>query len=188
MILFLSWTQYAFALSPPWYLFQSKMKATIGNDSCVQVSNLTEGGSQSSANYLLDIHVSCDNMGNKAQALADLLVRTYSFGNPTVQVRIFDSGGRLALASPIPSDPNATSALMQEALSTNRLFVGVHPGRGRFPISIEFKHEVVQYFADNLSDYYGNMTQVASEAFRDILQFDRVTSLRTGFTTEPVRN
>jgi hypothetical protein len=171
-------------LSPPWYLLQNRVMATIGKDQCVEVDRL-ELISSEPAIYELDIHQHCED--SKARALATLMTQDYGFGGVTVYVRVFDREGDLVPASPMPVNPKEAAEVVKLALGTNYYFVQIDFTNDPFKLLpafyIEFKAEIVQYFADDISDYYSNRNEVVAKAFFEVLQLHRIQGIRIGTTT-----
>jgi hypothetical protein len=175
----------SFALSPPWFIFQSKMKATVGADQCVSVDDLKED-EQDPGSFDLVVHSTCGY--RKTQALSTLISRTHTFGNISVKVIVLNSENHLVEPKEFPTDPEIAEALVKRALRGNPYFVCTAPGNAIFKFFIVFEPRVIQFFADNLSDAYRNMNLVAADAFYDALGLDMIRNIRMGTSTEMFRH
>lgn len=97
----------------------------------------------------------------KAEALGTLLPAEKTFGNVTVRTIVVPAN----LASP------SRISLFQKAFQGNPVFVGTSTVEGIFtnPVSyVVFKNKVVQYYADNLHDLYGNCSTLYQEIAKDV--------------------
>lgn len=168
----------AFALSPPWVILQAQLKATIGADRCADVGDLREGPSES---YEIDITAKCDI--DKAHALATFLTRTHDFGGVTVEVTVRDRNGDIVEADILPENPEDVAEIVERALSTNPFFAEIDEGNGVFAFFATFKKLVVQYPADNIGDTFKNNNQVAADAFREVMNFEKIEKPHIGTGT-----
>ena len=153
-------------LSPPWYTYYNFLKHTIGSDNWVKVLDMTEiSGSQ----YIITIQA---HKEDKARALATILALRQSFGNVIVDIEIIYDGKGVSPYEP-PLTINDLVRIFNQALDTNVYFKNVKPGGFVttliFPI---FKKEVIQFFNDDISDYYNNFNGVASNVFAEVLRPD----------------
>ena len=167
LILLAGMTSNAMALIAPWYTYQAELKATVGASACVQVDEpiapATPGGA-----FLIKVHA-CDQA--TAQGLAVILKNTES---SYVAVQVFDNTGASVQPPAIPTGQNPEDFVMQKfeaALHGNPYFVQVHRVDPGSPVIgfVEFKKQVIQVWADNISDLYGNQNYVAQDAFALIL-------------------
>jgi hypothetical protein len=173
----------AFALSPPWEILQAQFKATLEADPCVTVDPLK---SSSAMEYELVVHESCNNEP-KAQALADLLTKTYDFGGVHVAVQVSSSKCQTLIPRSISPNPIAAANTVNTALTGNRYYLQITPGNPVYVFFAEFTRCTVQYYADDLADAYGNITQVAAAAFLEVLGLQTLTHIRIGTTTSPTQ-
>jgi hypothetical protein len=173
----------AFALSPPWEILQAQFKATLEGDPCVVVDPLK---SVSAREYALVVHETCNN-ATKAQALADLLSKTHSFGGVKVVVQVENSRCQTLTPQPISPNPIAAANTLTAALTGNKFFIQIDPGNIAYAFFVEFTKCVVQYFADSLDDAYGNINQVAATAFLEVLGLPSLTQISIGTTTSPTK-
>lgn len=169
------------ALSPPWYTFANEVLNTVGKDPNVQVDSLRQ---VSSSKYSLMIRV---KGLQRARALATIIRNTATFGNITVTVIVKTTSG--TIAKPYPTSTLTAlqiAQLYRIAFRTNILFSFVTirafvPGSARavFPV---FAKRVVQFYNDDLSDFYGNYNNVAAFSFRDVLK-KSINNVTINFST-----
>lgn len=169
----------AFAtLLPPWYILQNQLKAVLQNDTCVHVANLV--GSGRDMKIVVDV---CDN--NKAQSLAAFISKQHEFGSKLMVDVVVVSNQSIIKPEPIYNTNQALS-LMKQALEGNKHFV--QAGGNSDVMFAEFKPTVIQYLSDDISDWYRNTNLVAAEAFKQVLNLDKLIAvgIRVYTTTTPV--
>jgi hypothetical protein len=152
-------------LLPPWYLLQAQLSATLNADPCVHVDDLIGDGSE------LEININvCDD--EKANALSAFITKTHEFG--TILVRINVLAPDLSLVSlKAPKDAKDVVEMLNIALTGNQYFVRAGSlDEISDAAFVEFKPSVVQFYADDISDWYLNMNLVASKAFSEIMDFN----------------
>ncbi|ULL13058.1 hypothetical protein DVH26_00345 [Paenibacillus sp. H1-7] len=154
------------ALSPPEATYYNEIKYSVGNDPLVRVAPLctTENGS-----FIITLRV---RGLQKAQALATLLVLNKTFGSTRVKVKVKTFQGRVAEPIRAALKPREIARLYRTAFRTNRLF-NFAATRAVFGITYVypvFKAKVIQFYNDDLSDFYGNYNNAAAFAFRDVLR------------------
>jgi hypothetical protein len=132
--------------------------------------------------YDLDIEV-CKS--GKAKALAAFMTQTHDFGGVIVHVKVLGPKGNVEPKGSVPTNPEEAGRLVERALGSNRFFVQIDGPKFLAQLYIEFKKAVLQYFADNISDFYQNNNEVAALAFADVLQLDAINGIRIGVTTSP---
>ena len=158
-------------LSAPWVQYYRKLDAMFKHD--INVTVVFDG-----TDIRCDLYVDGDE---KAEALAKLLKPTVEFGNVIMPVIVHPSNeiramyenklvypyapGRYARTAPYAQDMHYI------ALNTNSAMTSVEykygPGGAVFTYVI-FRPQVVQYFADNIGDYYGNVSTLYEDIARDI--------------------
>ena len=153
-------------LSPPWNTYHNFIRESIGSDPWVTVSDIAEiSGSQ----HLIRIAARTEE---KARALATILALRHSFGNVNLDIEILHNGSGVSPYEP-PLTVTDLIRIFNQALGTNSYFVNVKPGvlgiASVFPI---FKKEVIQFFNDDISDFYNNYNGVASSVFAEVLRPD----------------
>ena len=150
-------------LSPPWYSYQRKVQALFGKDPEVRVRELYE---VDQCNFTLFIIVRSEK---KAQAIRALLPRCVEISGITVTSRIF-----------IPVDDcevraeakTSDAQLLKDAFTGNPIFDRIEVA-GRPVLSWSyciFKKEVLQFWDDDLSNFYGLHTTLAETIAREILK------------------
>jgi len=151
-------------LSPPWYTYWNKIKSTVGASPSIKVSDLEP---TSPANYKVTIR--SDN-GGEANALAQILASSATFGNISLSVVVINPEQIIIN----PTSPEIVINLFNTAFRSNPLYVEAKSkpllaGSTEivFPI---FAEKVVQFFNDDLTDYYSNANLVAADAFKAVLQ------------------
>ena len=152
-------------LSPPWYTYFNLIKHSIGRDRCVEVLDMEEMPSG-------DFSVSIDVKDrNKALALSAIIVPAKSFGRIDVYTSILHCG-RAVTPSEQPQNLRTLIRTVEEALNTNHYFECVKSGRlfGSNIIFPIFKKSVIQFFNDDLSDFYNNFNGVAADVFAEVLR------------------
>lgn len=151
-------------LSPPWFAIANQIKYTIGLTPGITVGEL----STAQQPYQLPITVQDPA---QAQALAAILKPQYSLGNIEVQVQI--NPGTQEVKPAAVTNPAQAVQLIQIALKGNPLLVDVLVKQvgpwappAVWPI---FTKSVVQFFNDDISDYYSNFNGVTADIFRTVL-------------------
>ena len=150
-------------LSPPWYSYQRKVLALFGRDPEVRVRDLYKVDEN---NFTLFIIVRTEV---KAQAIRALLPRVVEVGGATITSRIF-----------IPVDDcevrlerkGTDIQLIKEAFTGNPIFDRVEPGPpglSSWSFCI-FRKEVIQFWDDDISNFYGLHTTLAETIALDILR------------------
>jgi len=151
-------------LSPPWHTYHRKVLALFGRDPQVTIRDLSD---DVSGNYGYFILVS--DM-EKAQAIKAILSNPVDLGATTVTAYIFgpdeDTEVKAAELDDAELIKNAfkDNPIIDSFLDTGNIFFS-------FTYCI-FKKEVIQFYNDNLSDYCGNMSCLAEDLAREILQLN----------------
>ena len=145
------------SLSAPWYTYRNKLAALFQGDTEVFVSAL-EAVDNSQGRFTLTI---TSTNHEKAEALDKLLRKYRKFGNVEVQITIVDDS---------PEKGPSHEKLYEALFNGNPLFHDLShktiPG-GEFAY-VRFKPEVVQVYADDMSDYDGNWSGLAQQIAKDI--------------------
>ena len=152
-------------LSPPWYTLWNKFVNTFGCDPAVTVGDLDT--SQPTL-YVIPIVVDDEKKGT---ALATVIRSKFPMGNITVVTAVKNSKGQV-WAPIIIHDEDETVAVFKAALTGNPLFVDaikrVTPIVGSDVFIITTK-SIVQFFNDDLSDYYGNFNGVTAQVLSELI-------------------
>lgn len=174
-------------LSPPWWLVNKQLVATIGVTPGVTVAPLHEDLTSKGVMFQ-DVEVKDRQQG---VMLNRILVNRYPLGNIVVMVRVMFNG------QPLPPDnqalpPAELIATLKAALKGNPLFADAipavhHPGPDPIgQVVAIFAPKVVQFWADDLSDYYGNFNLVAENAFSTGLLHSYPGGTALSFTTAKI--
>ena len=142
-------------LSAPWVIYAKEVTELFREDPEIIVC-YDEGSNT--------IRLYVEN-AEKADALTKLLPAEKTFGNVTVRTVVFPAN--------VSAPPKVS--LFQTAFKGNPVFVGASTVEGIFtnPVSyVVFKNKVVQYYADNLHDLYGNCSTLYQEIAKDVFGED----------------
>lgn len=156
-------------LSAPWYQHRAKLAALFELDEQVSVGPVEQSESGPSVTVNVSNHA-------KAAALRKLLACP-EFGNVRLAVVVIDT-----------AEENETPAdVLRAAFAYNPLFRGVEVNTD--PTGTDWTYlvtepDVVQFRADNLADYRGNMSMLAADAAMDILTLDAGTAVCTAALNE----
>ena len=151
-------------LSPPWYSHQRKVFALFGADPQVKMRDLRQVDGY---NYALDMLV-CN--GLKARAIRALLPRTVEISNVTVTTRVLFP---IEQCEAEPSTQVCDAQLLEDAFTGNPIFdrIDVQGMEGWPQIGYcIFKKQVLQFWDDDLSNFYGMHSTLAETIARDILK------------------
>ena len=146
-------------LSPPWCTRYSQIAALFQYDPEVHVIFDED-------EYIVKLFV--DNE-DKADALTMLLPEVYEFGNVRLRIQVIpaDSNGTNSIDADTPIDQ-----LYETAFAGNGAFSFAKTIRGVMLLDgityVVFKKRVVQFYTDNLSDYYGNCSTLYQEIAKDV--------------------
>lgn len=163
-------------LSPPWYLLQTQLAASLQADPCVTVDSLQGAG----LNMFVNVHV-CEQ--TKAEALAAFISKNHQFGEQlAVRVTVLYDGA--AVESQLPDELEEQVMLLNKALNGNDFFVHARTGlspTNKVSAFAVFKPRVIQYFSDDISDWYLNTNVVAATLFSKLFDLypttDRATAI-----------
>ena len=146
-------------LSPPWYAYHRKVRAMFGRDPEVHIKDLADLG-DGKFSYMILVYNQA-----KAEAIKAILPQTVEMGNVTISAAILgpNEDGIECCRKPI-------TELFEDAFSGNPIFEkAVKRTLGIMTFSYcVFKKEVIQFWNDDLSDYCGNYSGLASDIAREI--------------------
>lgn len=161
-------------LSPPWDIYATEVTQMFKYDSEVHVIYDEE-------NYDLKLYVDNDA---KACALGILLPEEKTFGNIKLSITI------------VPANKNCKSVnftsnedLFNAAFNDNPALEFIQTIHGVFPTDITyvvFANQVVQYYTDNLFDYYGVTSTLFQYVARDI--FNEIDGVSFCTALPPMQN
>lgn len=147
-------------LQPPWYTYHKKVQALFKDDDKVNVREWADLGD---GNYSFIILVS-DKA--KAEAIKAIIKDKIEMGNITMTVTVLgpDENG--------VNDIEADISAYETAFSGNSIFskvVSAFVEGFSFDYCI-FSYDIVQFWNDDMSDYYGNFNGLAEDIARDVLK------------------
>lgn len=175
------------ALSPPQYSLWRQVNAALGASPLVKVDDIRE---IDDGHYEIDVH---GLIGNVGTSLAAILITEYNFGGIAVKINVMNPDGTAAdnpLANRKASGADEIRGYFEKALMGNsfirRILAG---GRGSFDNSfwVECRKQLIQFWNDNIGDYYGNDVYIAADVFRNLVQTAYETdsgNISVGFTTQ----
>ena len=165
--------------SSPWVVYYREVQALFSEDSSIKVFLDEE-------NYELDIYVDGQN---KAEALSMLLPSEKVYGNVTLKINIIPSNVEVTEHGQVStyrkalikhSDIFMTFSI---AFSDNSALAFLNestiPG-GAKVCYVVFVKKVVQYFSDDLTDYFGLTSTLYQNIAKDVLKED----LRVFYSTD----
>jgi hypothetical protein len=173
----------ASALTAPWYTLRNELRYTIGVSPCVSVGQVNDDGGGA---YSIDVRACSADV---AGALGVVLKRDWQWGNIHEHIRVLDPAGAETGTYLSPgADPVATVAqLLRTAFAGNRMFRAVRVSPAPFgspEIWAETAKEVVQFFNDDLSDFYQNKNEIAEAGFRHVCHSTYLDgTVHVGWTT-----
>lgn len=149
-------------LSPPWVLYYKKLNTLFEYDKDVLVIYDEDE---------MEIKLYCSD-NNKSEALSLLLPNTISFGDVELKLTVIPSNEKTNKVKITINNPETAIYVL---FNTNNDYVEsvevIPTPFGKFTYVIFIK-EVIQYFEDNLSDFYGVKStlceDIAREIFKDI--------------------
>ncbi|HEY0068534.1 MAG TPA: hypothetical protein VGE04_01045 [Chloroflexia bacterium] len=171
-------------LSPPWNTLWSKINSTIGADPSFKVQPLQDDGNGS-----YSVVITSQGGGSDPAALSAILTKSYTMGNITVRVNV-------QYTQQIVINVNSPESLAQAVrlgLRSNPYFVEAiltkpTPFYSQPSVVAVFTKSVIQFFNDDLSDYYHNFNGVTADVFHDVLVLDYGNKVTLGTTTQSSRS
>ncbi|MBF0572293.1 MAG: hypothetical protein HQK69_00835 [Desulfamplus sp.] len=160
------------SLSAPPYQLQRQLFNSVGASPLVDVGEVVE---QSPGNYVIDLNISRDDVAN---SLAAVLLRRWVFGNETLVIRVFRPNGTQVTSPKINpwgiSSADAIEKHFQIALKKNPFFVATYNEQRPYSDTnicwVEVAKEVIQFFNDDISDYYGNTNILTRDVFTGLFK------------------
>lgn len=152
-------------LSAPWYQYRAELAAVLERDEDVSVGPVED----TDKSDVKSVRVSVSNH-TTAAALAKLL-QPKQLGNVTLNFEVQDTAQEETLAD-----------ILKDAFAHNRLVRGVErriDPAGMVWTYLVMEPDVIQFPADNLADYRGNVSMLAADAARDVLTLDMGTAVCT---------
>jgi hypothetical protein len=165
-------------ISPPWNILTSIVQSTVGADPCLSVSGLKG----QDPNYELYVQVICAG-SERVRDVATVVTRKEVMGNVLVDIKVLDNNGTVVPAGVKPSHVLEAMSLYNRTLFSNPLYNGVVSGNPLYAFYLLFAKTVVQFYADNVADAYGNKNMVTADAFSQALALPQYPKLRISATT-----
>lgn len=156
-------------LSAPWHIYRNKLAAIFELDDEVTVGAVEDTESGATVTLRVSNHA-------KAAALQKVLKASVEFGAITLSVVVVDTA-----EAETPAD------ILRAAFAYNRLFRGVETledPTGTIWTYLVAEPDVLQFPADNLNDYRGNISILTADAARDVLTLNAGTAVCTADLTE----
>lgn len=157
-------------LSAPWYIHAKKLAAIFAMDENVTVGDVTE----TDGGYVVNVSVSNHA---KAAALDKILKKSVSFGNITLLVSVVDT-----------TDDETLIETLKDAFAHNRLFRRIETEPDMTGTTertfIIAEPDVIQFYADDLSDYRRNFNGLAADVARELFDVDGDVNFCTADLTE----
>lgn len=142
-------------LSAPWHIYRSKLAALFELDEAVNVGPVVNSENGPTVTLKVSNHV-------KAAALKKTLKSSVEFGNVTLNIVLEDT-----------AEDETEVEVLKAAFAYNRLVRGVETftdQTGTNHCYLIMEPDVLQFYADNLADYRGNISLLAEDAARDVLE------------------
>ena len=152
------------SLSPPWFTLQRKLANTFGCDPAVTVGDLSE-----TSQTIKVIPITVDDE-KKGRALRTIIHPSFPMGNILVTTEVKNSKGRCWEAIVIENGKQL-QGVITDAMAGNPLFVEAKLVE-RPPFAIVgfiMTKTVVQFWNDDLSDFYGNFNDVTANVVSDLI-------------------
>ena len=148
-----------FKLEAPWYTYQKKVKALLGQDPDIivgEVNELTDG----KTDYAFDIEVLNHE---KFVALDRVMPEAVEFGDVTLGITLYDEENSVSTEDGI--EIFATIFKGNPLVEDIKDVVDLTGTRHGF---VCFKPQVVQFFDDDISDINGNWSGLAQDIAREV--------------------
>ncbi|XP_068724458.1 uncharacterized protein [Montipora capricornis] len=155
-------------LSPPWFTLQKKFKYTFGEDPAVHVGDL-----DTSREPVMFIPIVVDDK-MKGESLRTLIRPSFPMGNIKVITNVTDSKRNPWKAINITTNKQLQD-VVEAAFKGNPLFVKAEIKEiapNYTPVGLIMTKTVVQFFNDDLSDFYSNFNGVTAQVMSDLILQD----------------
>ncbi len=167
-------------ISPPQFTLWRKLAYSFGADPEIAVRNPYE------KNNTTIIEVVVED-ANRAPAVAGVLNDKYNFGGIQVKVKVIDPEGNRVDPPDVTQPGFSVQQMIETALFANPYFYKVIPNRTpREPdreLVAVFYPKVIQFWNDDLSDFFGYAHFVAQDVFADVMRENYEDGTHLTFTT-----
>lgn len=152
------------SLSPPWVTLQRKFANTFGCDPVVNVGDLSD-----TSQRIVVLPITVDDE-KKGRALRTIIRPSFPMGNILVTTEVKNSKGKCWEAIVIENGKQL-QGVITDAMAGNPLFVEAKLGpRPPFThVGFIVTKTVVQFWNDDLSDFYGNFNDVTANVVSDLI-------------------
>ena len=151
-------------LSPPWAIFYREVQALFGQDPQIHVVYDEEAET---------IKVYVDN-AEKAELLAKLLPVQKMFGRVAVNLQVIPSDGKDLVTTVSDSDV-FDAAAFEKVFEGNPVFSFATTFKNIFQTIVTyvlFTPSIAQFFADDISEYYGLKSMLYADIAKDVFDVD----------------
>lgn len=150
------------ALQSPWVTLYNEITAIFRRDSELQISSLTE---EEGGIYIFSISSS---NSIKIDSISKILKNEFNFGNVKLVIEFLVEEGDI-------------KQTVENAFRGNDIFRGIEVGGN--PLIGDtyyglFKKEVLQFFNDNIADYFGNKSILAEDIAKEIFTEDTLKQVK----------
>lgn len=146
-------------LQSPWQTYYNKVRSLLGND-----TDLTIGALEKGENREYFFRVDSTNT-EKIEALSKVFKTVIPMGNITLKIYfgVIDSDA-------IDSNIKPSAEDFKIAFTDNPLVEDYHEfdAFGGHYVYIEFKKKVIQFYNDDITDFYGNFNGLAEDIAREV--------------------
>lgn len=182
-------------LSPPWYVLYDTISACFGVDSLIEVSDFIEEGRNFRVNLTTAVF-------KKARALDEILIHEFNFGNIKVFLDVLFEDKKLDInfynnyltsAQMVNECQKQVKKIIDDALRTNPYYISailvpdmpLIPECVRGSVSLNFDNKIIQFYADDIADIFGNRNVIAADAFKELLRENYYGCTKITFATAP---
>ncbi|KEI00205.1 hypothetical protein FDC62_00520 [Clostridium botulinum] len=175
-------------LSPPWYSLNKRLQCTIGNNPYVNVSNLIP---VSEGVFKTNISINDLNMARSTRAI---LPTSYTFGSIILNLYIYYKSLLIPSEYGHVYTPTEVGNLFNTALIKNYFFKGIvfppsdsylnNYNSAPYQVVVLTKKAIVQFYNDDISDFYLNTNEIASQSFNSICIHEFYKNINVHFNTE----
>lgn len=143
-------------LSPPWMIYYEKIKALFNRDPEIKIYFNDEE---------MKISLYVEN-GRKADALSQLLPLEKSFGSVVIGIDIIPANG----FTKVKSDPETLFTTAFEGSSVLDFVKTIEGVLSNPIIYVVFNKTVVQYYNDDLGDYFGQCSTLYQDLAKEVFE------------------
>ena len=147
-------------LQSPWQTYYNKVRALLGNDTDLTISAMEKSGE-----YEYFFRVDSTNT-EKINSLNTVFKTVIPMGNITLKIGF----GVVDINDVAENDIKPTAEDFKIAFTDNPLVEDYHDieAFGGHHVYIEFKKKVIQFYNDDITDFYGNFNGLAEDIAREV--------------------